>query len=733
MASGGHILQAQRTNIETQLKRAINQVLKEICRAYGKAVSGNKAELQRRCIEILNDIAARGDPVALDNFKYRLTNEGRGPSTQTLDSPANTYSSPAPVRSAYSMAPGRGNATLPNRQNPKQYFKDSPFYEIAETVLPLTDIPVARTEMPQNRNTVKCSITLTTEQSQRLANSDMRLLMYCGLAQSVYSNHPIDIAFPNQIEVKVNDDDVKANYKGLKNKPGSTKPADLTPKVRTKANYPNQITITYALTTKRYAFCIYLVRYVSAGILTDRIKTQSVIPRDSVIKEMRRANADPDIEATSTRMSLRDPVSTVRITLPVRSTVCAHTQCFDGAMFMQLVEQAPQWNCPVCNKVLQFKDLCVDKYFEDILKRTPPSIEKVDVEPDGEWKMIKDEDDDHTNGTSGKARAPYDDDFDDDIVELDGPTNKAVNGVKTESMPPIGAPAAYSFNTPPLSSREASVAQSTASVARAGNKRTAGAVIDLTLSDDEDQPPRPAKRHAPTTSSTTHKQGTTSSSHSAPAPAQQSYTTPSSLSDYGRFYQSQPLPPTVQGFRQADSFRPLSGEDYRSTTTTTAGNDSIRLVNDSYRHAGGQGNGFLHVPGSPHNNNNTTSYQQSYTNGNLSSTSHSPAPLDSPYSSRAQWAGSYQQNSRPASSSSLHPANGTQHFAIRPPPSPGGYQYSGVTSPPATGGQGMRLPPIQTEAPSTSHYGSALPPPPLPQDSFYGGWRSDGSYSGSPG
>ncbi|KAK4569999.1 E3 SUMO-protein ligase pli1 [Recurvomyces mirabilis] len=697
MASGGHILQAQRTNIETQLKRAINQVLKEICRAYGKAVSGNKAELQRRCIEILNDIAARGDPVALDNFKYRLTNEGRGPSTQTLDSPANTYSSPAPVRSAYSMAPGRGNAPLPNRQNPKQYFKDSPFYEIAETVLPLTDIP----------------------------------------AQSVYSNHPIDIAFPNQIEVKVNDDDVKANYKGLKNKPGSTKPADLTPKVRTKANYPNQITITYALTTKRYAFCIYLVRYVSAAILTDRIKTQSVIPRDSVIKEMRRANADPDIEATSTRMSLRDPVSTVRITLPVRSTVCAHTQCFDGAMFMQLVEQAPQWNCPVCNKVLQFKDLCVDKYFEDILKRTPPSIEKVDVEPDGEWKMIKDEDDDQANGTNGKARAPYDDDFDDDIVELDGPTNKAVNGVKTESVPPMGAPAAYSFNTPPLSSREASVAQSITSAARAGNKRSAGAVIDLTLSDDEDQPPRPAKRHAPITSSTTNNQGTTSSSHSAPAPAQQSYTTPSSLSDYGRFYQSQAPPPTVQGFRQADSFRPLSGEDYRSTITTAAGNDSNRLVNDSYRHAGGQGNGFLHVPGSPHNNNNnnnTTSYQQSYTNGNVSSTSHSPAPPDSPYSSRAQWAGSYQQNSRPTSSSSLHLANGTQHFAIRPPPSPSGYQYSGVTSPPGTGGQGVRLPPMQTEAPSTSHYGSALPPPPLPQDgNLYGGWRSDGSYSGSPG
>jgi len=57
------------------------------------------------------------------------------------------------------MAPGRGTAPLPKRQDPKQCksnipdcgvsgsadydadFKDSPFYEIAETVLSLTDIP----------------------------------------------------------------------------------------------------------------------------------------------------------------------------------------------------------------------------------------------------------------------------------------------------------------------------------------------------------------------------------------------------------------------------------------------------------------------------------------------------------------------------------------------------------------------------------------------------------------
>lgn len=61
----------------------------------------------------------------------------------------------------------------------------------------------------------------------------------------------MDIAFPSQIEVRVNMDEVKANYKGLKNKPGSTRPADITDLLRTTpANYRNSIVITYALTQK---------------------------------------------------------------------------------------------------------------------------------------------------------------------------------------------------------------------------------------------------------------------------------------------------------------------------------------------------------------------------------------------------------------------------------------------------------------------------------------------------
>jgi E3 SUMO-protein ligase PIAS1 len=60
-----------------------------------------------------------------------------------------------------------------------------------------------------------------------------------------------DIAFPHQSEIKVNGGDVKANLRGLKNKPGSTRPVDITKALRLNIpHYANKVEMTYALTTK---------------------------------------------------------------------------------------------------------------------------------------------------------------------------------------------------------------------------------------------------------------------------------------------------------------------------------------------------------------------------------------------------------------------------------------------------------------------------------------------------
>lgn len=423
--------------------------------------------------------------------------------------------------------------------------------------------------MPQNRHTVKTSITIKSEIAQQFRNTanNLKIFMYCGMSQNMSPYSQADVAFPNQIEVKINDVEVKSNFKGLKNKPGSTKPADLTSLIRKFNGQENSLQVTYALTTKRFAFTVYLVRAIGADRLTERIRKGNVIRKQKVLDDMKRQNADPDIAATSIRMSLKDPISTLRITLPVRSSHCTHNQCFDGAMFLQLQEQAPQWSCPVCSKSVAFEALCIDEYFQDILDRTPKNTEKVDIEPNGEWKIIKDEDDSQTNGSGpgSKARASYDDDFDDDeIVEVDQPNGtKQVNDLKRESqqpgmLSPIGIGQPFSINTPPLSSREPSVAQSAASTHRPGSKRPQSAVIDLTLSDDEDdEPPRSAKRQQTSQSQSNTNQASNRLSNSS------SYNTPASIPSLRLHLGKRP-----------DSHSQAHAPDSNGSTTHSGGNQN---------------------------------------------------------------------------------------------------------------------------------------------------------------
>lgn len=210
---------------------------------------------------------------------------------------------------------------------------------------------------------------------------------------------------------------------------------------------------------------------------------------------VKKAN-DPDIEVGSSVMSLKDPISTLRISVPCRSTVCTHNQCFDAESFLQLQEQAPTWTCPICNKTISYEALAVDEYVEEILSKVR-NADQVTIQPNGGWSTDKDPSPLRKNGYSAHG------DSDDDLIEISDYRDR-VTAIKSEA-----APTPVSLSTPPLPSRETSTAP------RSNNKRPSE-VVDLTLSDDE-EPPRPAKKVA--------------------------YQAPSNLPDPSRRYQLPQLPP----------------------------------------------------------------------------------------------------------------------------------------------------------------------------------------------
>jgi E3 SUMO-protein ligase PIAS1 len=105
--------------------------------------------------------------------------------------------------------------------------------------------------MAQHRNTVKIEVTTIDHPilANVLGDQSYRVMVFC--ASNIQAGSTQYIQFPYQSEVKVNGGEIKANLRGLKNKPGSTRPVDITEALRLKpTSYPNTVEMTYALTDK---------------------------------------------------------------------------------------------------------------------------------------------------------------------------------------------------------------------------------------------------------------------------------------------------------------------------------------------------------------------------------------------------------------------------------------------------------------------------------------------------
>jgi E3 SUMO-protein ligase PIAS1 len=127
--------------------------------------------------------------------------------------------------------------------------------------------------------------------------------------------------------------------------------------------------------------------------------------------------------------------------------------------------------------------LIVARYVRDILQHTSSATEQVTIEPDGRW---------HTQGAQKEAKADTPDlSFLHDEDGVPASADVSIVGAWSTATPnrstnSIGTPlTAFSRESSSMPPRSAT-----------SSKRPAAEVIDLTLSDDDDEPirPPPAKR-----------------------------------------------------------------------------------------------------------------------------------------------------------------------------------------------------------------------------------------------
>ncbi|KAL8728125.1 MAG: hypothetical protein Q9166_005606 [cf. Caloplaca sp. 2 TL-2023] len=259
-------------------------------------------------------------------------------------------------------------------------FKESPFYTILQHLTPVQECKAIVREA--TRDTVECKIVFKLDVADKLGSDpSTRVMIFCA-PEPISHFSRVDIAFPHQVEIKVNLDEVKANLRGLKNRAGSTRPADITDLLRKRANYENTMSLTYALTHKKFYFIVNLVKRHSVEELVTKLKSGKTISKDQVIRESK----------------FLESLSVARYAY---AEISGH-------------------------------------YVDEILKSTPRSIDQVTVEPDGKWSRISEGD--------SSPRPKHDSSGDDeDLVEIKDPPrltavkNEMTNGPSFMRTPPTSS------------------------------------------------------------------------------------------------------------------------------------------------------------------------------------------------------------------------------------------------------------------------------------------------------
>ncbi|KAG8966476.1 SUMO ligase siz1 [Tulasnella sp. 419] len=318
--------------------------------------------------------------------RYGNTN-GAGPSNSTLPNPSNGVPPPAQLQG------------IP--------FRQSPFFRIDQHISTITTCPESTSS--SDRKSVNFDFMLTIDQRNKLLSQfpKYELRLYC-TSSSYYSkptafypagsNNPAPVEFPNTCEIRVNNVALTANTRGLKKKAGTAPPPSIAREAKPSPGALNKVEMVYCNNQpqnqippppKKYYLQVNLVEVTSSQQLMDKLKKGKYRSKDEVLADRKAQSLDDDdIVIGPQKMSVKCPLSYMRIATPTRSSKCVHIQCFDALSWFSMMEITTTWQCPICEQTLDVADLIVDGYFDSILAETPESVEEVMVEADGAWHSL---------------------------------------------------------------------------------------------------------------------------------------------------------------------------------------------------------------------------------------------------------------------------------------------------------------------------------------------------------
>jgi len=118
-----------------------------------------------------------------------------------------------------------------------------------------------------------------------------------------------------------------------------------------------------------------------------RERTLEIIKKQTIGNSIDSDDDDLIIIDSTVTISLKCPISLMRIVNPVRGIKCQHVQTFELDSFLSINYKHGKWVCPICNKRTTTADLKYDEWFSELLKKIPEDIDKVQIDEKGNYTI----------------------------------------------------------------------------------------------------------------------------------------------------------------------------------------------------------------------------------------------------------------------------------------------------------------------------------------------------------
>ncbi|KAF8940295.1 SUMO ligase siz1 [Dissophora ornata] len=112
---------------------------------------------------------------------------------------------------------------------------------------------------------------------------EYQLMVFCGWADGP-TNTPVLMEFPHVCEIKVNGKLLEANLRGMKNKPGTVSPANITRLCRLETGDSNKVEFIYANSTKRYYASTHVVKKFSVESIVAEIERGKFLSKEKMLR-----------------------------------------------------------------------------------------------------------------------------------------------------------------------------------------------------------------------------------------------------------------------------------------------------------------------------------------------------------------------------------------------------------------------------------------------------------------